>query len=91
MKANDLTEAEKCIIAKEMAKGTPPPKVIAPSVGRHVDTGKRYLSNPTPKRSRADAGVLKRVTDRDCRNIKRQLFKNSGRTSKTVFEEANMP
>ena len=36
-KAEDLTEAEKCIIAKEIGKGTPP-KVMATSIGRHVDT-----------------------------------------------------
>ena len=50
-KAKDLTEAEKCIIVKEMAKGTPP-KVIATFIGRHVDTAKRYLSNPSPRKTR---------------------------------------
>ena len=85
LKAKDLTQAEKCIIVKEMAKGTIP-KVITTSIGRHVDTAKRYLSNPSLKKTRTDAGVLKRVTDRNRRNIyKRQLFKSSGRTSKTIF------
>ena len=65
-KAKDLTESEKCIIVKDMAKGVPP-KVIATFIGRHVDTVKRYLSNPSPRKTRADAGILKRVTDRDRR------------------------
>ena len=79
-KAKDLTEAEKCIIVKEMAKGTPP-EVIATSIGRHVDTVKRYLSNQSPRKTPADASVLKRVTDCDRRTIMRQMFKNPGRTS----------
>ena len=60
-----------------MAKGTPL-KVIATSIGRHVDTVKRYLSNPSPRKTRADVGILKRVTDRDRHNTKMQLFKNQG-------------
>ena len=63
---------------------------MATSIGRDVDTMKRYLSNMPPK-TRADAGVLKRVTDRDRRNIKRQLFKNPERTSKTILEQAKLP
>ena len=42
-KANDITEAEKCIIVKRMAKGTPP-NVIATSIGRHVNTVKRPIN-----------------------------------------------
>ena len=89
-KAKDLTEAEKCIIVKEMAKGTQP-KVIATSIGLHVDTVKRYLSNPSPRKTLADAGVPKSVTDRVHRNIKWHLFKNPGRKSKTILEQANLP
>ena len=85
-KANDLTEAERCIIVKEMAKGIPP-KVIATSIGRHVDTMKRYLSNPSARKTRADAGVLKRGTDYNGRNIKRQLFINPGSTSKKKWNK----
>ena len=72
-KVKDITEAEKYIIVKEMSKGTPP-KVIATSIVRHVDTVKRYLSNPSPRKTRADAGVLERVTDHDRRNIKMRLL-----------------
>ena len=89
-KVKDLTETTKCIIVKVMAKGTPP-QVIATSIGRHPGTVKLYLSNPSQRKTRADAGVLKRVTDRNRRNIKRLLFKNPGKTSKTIFEEANLP
>ena len=32
-----------------------------------------YLSNPSQRKTQADAGILKMVTDRDRRNIKRQL------------------
>ena len=59
-KAIDLTEAEKCIIVKEIAKGTPP-KLIATFIVSYVETVKRYLSNPTQRKTRSDAGVLKRV------------------------------
>ena len=84
-KAKDLIEAEKCIIVKELAKGTPP-KVIAISIGRHVDTVKRYLSNPSPRKTRQMiASVLKKVTDCDRRNIKRQLFKNPGENIQNNF------
>ena len=73
-----------------MAKGTSP-EVMAFYIGRHVDTVKRYLSNLSPRKTRADAGVLKGVTDRDRRNIKRQLFKNPERTYKTISKQANLP
>ena len=69
-----------------MAKGTPP-KVIATFIGLHVDAVKRYLLNPSPRMTRADAGVQKMVADRDRRNIN----KNPGRTSKAIFEQANLP
>ena len=89
-KGKDLTGAEKHIIMKEIAKGTPP-KVIATSICRHVDTVKGYLANPSPRKTRTDAGVLKTVTNRDRRDIKRKLLKMPGRTSKTIFEKANLP
>ena len=63
----------------EMTKGTHS-KVIETSIGHHVDTVKRYLSNLSPRKTRANAGVLKKVTDRDRYNIKRQLFKTPERT-----------
>ena len=65
-KTEDLTEAEKCNIVKEITKGISP-KVVATSIGRHVDTGKRYLVNPSPRMTQSDAGV----TDRELRNVKR--------------------
>jgi len=89
-RAKGLTEAEKETIVKGIAKGTSP-KVIAHSIGRHVDTVKRFLADPSQRKKRSDSGVLKAVTTRELRIVKRQLFKKPGRTSKTIFAEANLP
>ena len=67
----DLTEAEKQDIIKEISRGTPSEAMI--SIGRNVDTVKRYLANLSSRKTQVDAGVLKTVTDRDFRNIKIQL------------------
>ena len=72
---------------EESAKGTSP-DAIAAKIGRHVDTVKRFQKNPTPRKKRSDAGISKTVTDRDMRNITRQLRKKPGQTSKSIFNAA---
>ena len=84
-----LTEDEKAVIIKESAKGTSP-DAIAAKIGRHVDTVKRFQKNPTPRKKRSDAGISKTVTDRDMRNITRQLRKKPGQTSKSIFNAAGL-
>jgi len=89
-RARGLTDAEKAKIVKDMAKGTPI-KDIAASVGRHVDTVKRYLADPSPRKKRKDSGVLKIASTRDLRNVKRIISKKPGLTSKEIFNQANLP
>lgn len=88
-RAKGLTADEKATIIKEIAKGTNA-KDIAHSLGRHVDTVKRFVADPTPRKKRSDSGVLKAVTTRELRLVKRKLLKKPGQTSKTIFTEANL-
>ena len=85
-----LTDKEKEVIIKESAKGTSF-DVIAEITGRHVDTVKRFLKDPSPRKKRSDAGCSKTVTDRDMRKIVRQLRRNPGQTSKSIFTSAGLP
>lgn len=89
-RARGLTDAEKAKIVKYMAKRTPI-KDIAASIGRHVDTVKRYLADPSPRKKRSDSGVLKTASTRDLRNVKRLMSKTPGLTSKEIFNQANLP
>ena len=89
-RAKGLTTDEKATIIKESGKGTDA-RAIAISLGRHVDTVKRFLADPSPRKKRSDSGVLKAVTTRELRLVKRKLLKKLGQTSKTIFREANLP
>ena len=66
------------------------PKVIAISLGHHVDTLKRCLANTSLRKTWSDAVVMKSVTDRHLRNSMRELFKKPSLTSRTIFEQANL-
>ena len=88
-RAKGLTADEKATIIKEIAKGTNA-KDIAHSLGRHVDTVKRFVADPSPRKKLSDSGILKAVTTRELRLVKRKLFKKPGQTSKTIFTEANL-
>lgn len=85
-----LTDDEKAIIIKETAKGTSP-DAIAEQIGRHVDSVKRFLKDPSPRKKRSDAGVSKTVSARDLRKIGRQLRRKPGQTSNTIFKAAGLP
>lgn len=85
-----LNDDEKAVIIKESAKGTSP-NDIATKIGRHVDTVKRFQKNPAPRKKRSDAGTSKTVTDRDLRNIGRQVRRKPGMTSKSIFTKAGLP
>ena len=61
---NDLTEAEKATIIKEIAKGKTT-KSIAERKNRHVVTVTRFLQNPSKSEPRSDRGVRKSVSKRD--------------------------
>jgi IS30 family transposase len=73
-RSKDLTEGEKSIVIKEMAKGKTP-KAIAEQINRHVVTVKRFLQNPSKRKSRKDRGVLKSVSKRDMNRLKRSVRK----------------
>lgn len=85
-----LTSKEKEIIIKESAKGISP-DVIAAKIRRHIDTVKRFLKDPSPRKKRSDAGRSRTVTTRDMRNVVRQIRKNPGQTSKSIFIAAGLP
>ena len=65
------------------AKGTTL-DAIAQKIVCHVDTVKRFQKDPWPRKKRPDAGILKTVTERDLRNIGRQLRMRPGLSSKSV-------
>lgn len=88
--AKGLTEDLKTIIVKEMAKEILP-KLIAFSIGRHVGTAKRFFADSSPRKTRSDSGIQKTVITRDLRNVKKQLFKKLGQTTKIISDEVNLP
>ena len=89
-RAKGLTDDEKATIVKKTAEGTDA-KGIATSLGRHVDTVKSFLSDPSPRKKRSDSGTLKAVTTRELRLVKKTLVKKPGQSSKTIFQEAHLP
>ena len=89
-RSKDLTEGGKSIIIKEIAKGKTP-KAIAEKISHHVVTVKRFLQNPSKRKSRMDRGVLKSVSKQDMNRLKRSVRKLPGSTSATIFEEAGLP
>jgi transposase len=89
-RSKDLTEGEKSIVIKEMAKGKTP-KAIAEQINRHVVTVKIFLQNPSKRKSRKDRGVLKSVSKRDMNRLKRSVRKLPGSTSAKIFEDADLP
>ena len=95
-KARGLAEGKKAPIVKEMAKATPPPThkkyiYIARFIDRHVDNVKCcFLVNPLQSKTQPDSGILKTVSIRNLRNVKRQLFKKTGQTSKIIIDKVNL-
>ena len=71
---NDLTEAEKATIIKEIAKGKTT-KSIAERINRHVVTVTRFLQNPSKRKPRSDRGVRKSVSKRDMNRLKETYVK----------------
>ena len=51
---------------------------------------KRIAADPSPRKKRSDSGVLKAVTTRELRLVRRKLLKKPGQTSKTIFTEADL-
>ena len=86
----DLTEAEKSIIIKEIAKGKTT-ESIAERINRHVVTVTRFLQNPAKRKPRSDRGVRKSVSKWDMNQLRRILRKMPGATSESVFKEAGLP
>ena len=89
-RAKVLTDVEKQIIIKETAKGTST-AVIARKLGRHIDTVRRFLKDPSPRKKRSDAGHSRTVSARDMRNVVHQLRQRPGQTSKSIFNGAGLP
>ena len=85
-----LSVEERDIIIVEVGKGTCN-EDIAKILGRHVDTIKRYLKSPSPRKSRSDRGGSKTVTARGMRKIVRQVRHRGGQTSKSIFLQAGFP
>ena len=88
-RAKDLKDEEKQIIIKETAKGTFCASV-AGILDRHVMAVQRFLKYPSNRKHRSDKGKMKAVNGRDIRNIKRQVFKSPGSTSKKIFENSGL-
>lgn len=90
-RSKDLTDPEKEIIIKELAKSTTIAD-IAKRINRHVVTVKRFLTDPLRKRkTRADRGCMKSVSKRNLSCLKRNLRKLPGATSARIFKEAGLP
>ena len=85
----DLTEDEKSIIIKEIAKGKTS-KAIAEKISHHVVSIKRFLQNPCKRKPQSDRGVVKSIK-RDMNNLSRSIRKIPGATSARLFEEAGLP
>ena len=69
-----LNDEEKREIIKELAKSTPLEN-IAKKINRHFVTVKRFVHDPTKRKTRSGRGILKSVTKRDLNNLKRNLRK----------------
>ena len=53
-------------------------------------TVKRFVLSPCKRKPRCDRGVLKSVTKRDFRRLRRSIRKMAGATSAKIFEEAGL-
>jgi transposase len=90
-RGKDLTDSEKKIIITKLAKLSTFEN-IAKRIKRHVVTVKRFINDPLRRRkTRADCGSMKSVSKRDLSCLKRNLRKNPGATSATIFKEAGLP
>ena len=69
-----------------MAKGTSfKDNAALGLIGRHVDTMMRYAADPSPRKERLNSGVLKTITTRNLRNVKKKMLRNPGLTSNEIF------
>lgn len=62
----------KAVIIDKTAKGTSR-DAIAKKLGRHFDTARRFLKDPSPRRQQSDCRTSETMTERDLRNIGRQF------------------
>ena len=88
-RGKDLTEEEKSTINKEIATGNAP-DAIAKEIGHHVGTVKWFVQSPSKRKPRCHRGVLKSVTKRDFRGLRRSIRKMPGANSAKIFEEAGL-
>ena len=89
-RGKDLNDDEKRQIIKKLGKSTPLEN-IAKKINRHLVTVKRFLHDPMKKRkTRSDRGILKSVTKRDLRILKRNVRKVPGTISKRIFQESGI-
>ena len=85
-----LNDDEKAVIIKESAKCTTP-DAIAQKLGYHVNIAKKFQKDPSPRKKRSEAGISKTVTERDSRNIGRQVRRRPELSSKSIFTAAGLP
>ena len=88
-RAKGLTANEKATKIEEINKGTNAWDITR-SLGRYVDTVKRFVADLSPRKKRSDSGVLKAVTTWELQLVKRKLIKKPGKTSKTIFTEIHL-
>lgn len=86
----DLNDEEKTVIIKETAKGTTF-FTIAERLGRHVDTVKRSLKDPSARKKRSNCGTSMTVTDRNLRNIGHQFSGKPGKINESISTTASCP
>ena len=71
-RGKNLTESEKALIIKEIAKDKTN-KSIDERIIRHVVTVERFLKNPSRRKPRCDRGGLKSVSKRYMNRLKRSV------------------
>ncbi len=71
-RVKNLTEGEKALVIKAVAKGQTN-KSINERIIRHVVTATRFLKNPSRRAPRSDRGDLKSVSKRYMNQLKRSV------------------
>ena len=86
----DLTEAEKAINIKAIAKDKTT-KSITERINRHVFTLTRFLQNPSKRKTRSEISVVKSVSKWDMNRLRRNLARNMpGATSERILKECGL-
>ena len=85
-----LSASEKSIITSQLAEGKSTLEILK-NIGRYHQTVKNFVKDPTKVRKRVDKGESRVVSRRSLSQIKREVMKNPGQTSKELFNRIGEP